>query len=168
MPEESTLRITGLPTVSGRADRERGSRRHLARLSLRNTHYPFGAVDSDDHSLPEPHGGVAHAHSGRNAVFPGDQVRMSGDGSAVTRESRDQAVASTQPATVEIRVPMGGLSYHSPSDVEGESMAKKWGISKILLAAAVVVFVLAAVGVGIGELDLIALGLALGFASFIV
>jgi hypothetical protein len=63
---------------------------------------------------------------------------------------------------------MGGLFYHSPSDVEGESMAGKWGISKILLAAAVVVFVLAAVGVGIGELDLIALGLALGFASFIV
>jgi hypothetical protein len=63
---------------------------------------------------------------------------------------------------------MGGLFYHSPSDVEGESMAGKWGISKILLAAAVVAFVLAAVGAGIGELDLIALGLALGFASFIV
>jgi hypothetical protein len=47
-------------------------------------------------------------------------------------------------------------------------MAGKWGISKILLAAAVVAFVLAAVGAGIGELDLIALGLALGFASFIV
>jgi hypothetical protein len=63
---------------------------------------------------------------------------------------------------------MGGLFYHSPSDVEGESMAGKWGISKILLAAAVVAFVLAAVGAGIGELDLIALGLALGFASSIV
>jgi hypothetical protein len=47
-------------------------------------------------------------------------------------------------------------------------MAGKWGISKILLAGAVVVFVLAAVGVGIGDLNLIALGLALGFASFIV
>jgi len=41
-------------------------------------------------------------------------------------------------------------------------VAQKWGISKILLAAAVVVFVLAAVGVGIGDLNLIALGLALG------
>lgn len=47
-------------------------------------------------------------------------------------------------------------------------MAKKWGPSKILLAAAVVAFVLAALGVGIGDLDLVALGLALGFASFIV
>jgi hypothetical protein len=47
-------------------------------------------------------------------------------------------------------------------------MAQKWGISKILLAAAVVAFVLAAVGVGIGDLNLIALGLALGFGSFIV
>lgn len=47
-------------------------------------------------------------------------------------------------------------------------MATKWGPSKILLAAAVVVFVLAAVGVGLGDLNLIAVGLALGFASFIV
>jgi hypothetical protein len=47
-------------------------------------------------------------------------------------------------------------------------MARKWGISKILLAAAVVVLALAAVGVEIGDLNLIALGLALGFASFIV
>ena len=47
-------------------------------------------------------------------------------------------------------------------------MARKWGLSKILLAAAVVAFVLAAVGVGIGDLNLIALGLALGFGSFIV
>jgi hypothetical protein len=47
-------------------------------------------------------------------------------------------------------------------------MARTWGPSKILLAAAVVAFVLAAVGVGIGDLNLIALGLALGFASFLV
>jgi hypothetical protein len=47
-------------------------------------------------------------------------------------------------------------------------MARKWGISKILLVAAVVVSALAAVGVGIGDLNLIALGLALGFASFVV
>jgi hypothetical protein len=37
-----------------------------------------------------------------------------------------------------------------------------------LLAAAVVVFVLAAVGVKLGTLDLVALGLALGFASFVI
>jgi hypothetical protein len=77
-------------------------------------------------------------------------------------------MASTEPAAFEIQVPDGGLSYHSPGDVEGDSMAKKWGTSKILLAAAVVVLVLAAVGVGMGDLNLIALGLALGFASFIV
>ncbi|MFZ0493328.1 MAG: hypothetical protein WAM81_09090 [Acidimicrobiia bacterium] len=47
-------------------------------------------------------------------------------------------------------------------------MAKKWGVSKLLLAAAVVVFVLAAVGVEIGALNLVALGLALGFASFVI
>ncbi len=47
-------------------------------------------------------------------------------------------------------------------------MASKWGVSKLLLGAAIVVFLLAAVGVGIGDLNLIALGLALGFASFIV
>ena len=47
-------------------------------------------------------------------------------------------------------------------------MAKKWGVSKLLLAAAVVVFVLAAVGVKLGTLDLVALGLALGFASFVI
>ncbi len=47
-------------------------------------------------------------------------------------------------------------------------MATKWGPSKILLAAAVVAFLLAAFGVGLGELNLIAFGLALGFASFIV
>ena len=77
-------------------------------------------------------------------------------------------MASTEPAAVEIQLPDGALSYHSPGDVEGDNMARKWGISKILLAAAVVVLVLAAVGVGIGDLNLIALGLALGFASFIV
>lgn len=77
-------------------------------------------------------------------------------------------MASTKPAAVEIRVSDGGFSYHSSGDVEGDSMASKWGISKLLLAAAVVVFVLAAVGVGIGDLNLVALGLALGFASFIV
>lgn len=47
-------------------------------------------------------------------------------------------------------------------------MAQKMGLSKILLVAAVVAFVLAAVGVGIGDLNLIAIGLALGFASFVV
>lgn len=46
-------------------------------------------------------------------------------------------------------------------------MARKWGPSQILLAAAVVAFVLAALGVGIGDLNLTALGLALGFASFL-
>jgi len=76
--------------------------------------------------------------------------------------------ASTGPAAVEIQVPTGGLPYPCPGDVGGDSMAKKWGISKILLAAAVVAFVLAAVGMEIGDLNLIALGLALGFASFIV
>lgn len=48
------------------------------------------------------------------------------------------------------------------------AMAKRWGISKMLLAGAVVVFVLAAVGVEFGDLNLIALGLALGFASFVL
>lgn len=43
-----------------------------------------------------------------------------------------------------------------------------WGPSKILLAAAVVVLVLAAIGVSLGTLNLVALGLALGFASFLV
>ena len=47
-------------------------------------------------------------------------------------------------------------------------MAQKMGLSKILLVAAVVAFVLAAVGVDVGELNLIAVGLALGFASFVV
>ncbi len=47
-------------------------------------------------------------------------------------------------------------------------MAQKMGVSKILLAAAVVAFVLAAFGVDLGEVNLIALGLALGFASFLV
>ena len=71
-------------------------------------------------------------------------------------------------AAAEIQVPACGQSYDSPRDVEGESMATKWGLSKILLAAAVVVLALAAVGVGMGDLNLVALGLALGFASFIV
>lgn len=78
-------------------------------------------------------------------------------------------MASTEPAAVEIQVQDGwSVLPFPPGDVEGDSMARKWGISKILLAAAVVVFVLAAVGVGLGDLNLIALGLALGFASFIV
>jgi hypothetical protein len=47
-------------------------------------------------------------------------------------------------------------------------MARQWGPSRILLALAVLAFVLAALGVGIGNLDLIAIGLALGFASFLV
>jgi hypothetical protein len=47
-------------------------------------------------------------------------------------------------------------------------MAKGMGTSKILLMAAVVAFVLAAFGVGIGNLNLVPLGLALGFASFLV
>ena len=47
-------------------------------------------------------------------------------------------------------------------------MAQRVGTSRILLAAAVVAFVLAAFGVGIGDVNLIALGLALGFASFLV
>lgn len=47
-------------------------------------------------------------------------------------------------------------------------MAKKWGVSKMLLVGAVVAFVLATVGVELGDLNLVALGLALGFASFVV
>lgn len=66
------------------------------------------------------------------------------------------------------QVPTGLFTTIALWEEEGDSMATKWGVSKILLAAAVVVFVLAAVGVGIGDLNLIALGLALGFASFIV
>lgn len=74
-----------------------------------------------------------------------------------------------RPAAVDIQVPDGWPVLPFPlGDVEGDSMARKWGTSKILLAAAVVVFVLAAVGVDLGELNLIALGLALGFASFLV
>ncbi|HEX5671966.1 MAG TPA: hypothetical protein VFY46_04510 [Acidimicrobiia bacterium] len=46
-------------------------------------------------------------------------------------------------------------------------MATRPGTSKILLAAAVVAFVLAAFGVTIGEVNLIAIGLALGFGSFL-
>lgn len=44
----------------------------------------------------------------------------------------------------------------------------RWGPSRILLAVAVVVLVLAAIGVSLGTLNLVALGLALGFASFLV
>jgi hypothetical protein len=47
-------------------------------------------------------------------------------------------------------------------------MAKKWGVSKMLLVGAVAAFVLATVGVELGDLNLVALGLALGFASFVV
>jgi len=47
-------------------------------------------------------------------------------------------------------------------------MARKLGVSKILLVAAVVAFVLAAFDVEIGDMNLIAIGLALGFGSFIV
>jgi len=47
-------------------------------------------------------------------------------------------------------------------------MAQKRGLSGILLVAAVVAFVLEAIGVGVGDLNLIAAGLALGFASFLV
>jgi len=72
------------------------------------------------------------------------------------------------PRRLKSKFPTGAFPTIPPGDVEGDSMAKKWGISKILLAAAVVVLALAAVGVGIGDLNLIALGLALGFASFIV
>jgi hypothetical protein len=46
-------------------------------------------------------------------------------------------------------------------------MATRPGTSKILLAAAVVAFVLAAFGVALGDVNLIALGLALGFGSFL-
>lgn len=47
-------------------------------------------------------------------------------------------------------------------------MAQKMGLSRILLLAAVVVFVLAVFGVTLGSIDLIPLGLALGFGSFLV
>jgi hypothetical protein len=54
-------------------------------------------------------------------------------------------------------------------DLRKESeMARQWGPSRILLALAVLAFVLAALGVGLGNLDLIAIGLALGFASFLL
>jgi len=38
----------------------------------------------------------------------------------------------------------------------------------MLLVGAVVAFVLATVGVGLGDLNVVALGLALGFSSFVV
>lgn len=55
-----------------------------------------------------------------------------------------------------------------PKSYQEESMSSKWGLSKILLVAAVVVFVLAALGMAVGDLNLIAVGLALGFASYLV
>ena len=53
-------------------------------------------------------------------------------------------------------------------DKEKPRMATKPGTSRILLAAAVIAFVLAAFGVAIGDVNLIAIGLALGFGSFLV
>ena len=47
-------------------------------------------------------------------------------------------------------------------------MAKPRVLGAILLIAAVVVFVLEALGIDIGEVNLIAVGLALGFGSFLV
>lgn len=47
-------------------------------------------------------------------------------------------------------------------------MAKKWGLSKLLLAGSVVAFVLAAMGIEVGSLNLMAIGLAAGFGSFLV
>lgn len=47
-------------------------------------------------------------------------------------------------------------------------MAQNMGLSKILLVAAVVAFVLVAFGVDLGQVNLTALGLALGFGSFLV
>jgi hypothetical protein len=43
-----------------------------------------------------------------------------------------------------------------------------WGPSSILLAIAVICFVLAAIGVDVGRVNLVALGLACGFGSFLV
>ena len=40
-----------------------------------------------------------------------------------------------------------------------------FGLSKVLVLAAVICFVLAAFGIDVGKLDLIAIGLAFGFAS---
>jgi len=44
----------------------------------------------------------------------------------------------------------------------------RWTLSRIFLVVAVIAFVLAAIGVSVSRLDLVALGLAFGFASFIV
>ena len=85
-----------------------------------------------------------------------------------SRESRDKCDGFYQTRGVEIQIPTAVLFTIPSSDLGGDGMARKWGVSKILLVAAVVVFVLAATGVGIGDLNLIALGLALGFASFVV
>jgi hypothetical protein len=45
---------------------------------------------------------------------------------------------------------------------------RNWGPSSILLLAAVICFALAALGVGVSGIRLTDLGLALGFASFLV
>ena len=45
---------------------------------------------------------------------------------------------------------------------------RNWGPSSILLAAAVICFVLAALKVAVGGVDLTNLGLAFGFGSFLV
>jgi uncharacterized membrane protein (DUF485 family) len=44
----------------------------------------------------------------------------------------------------------------------------KWTLSRILLLAAVIAFVVAAIGVNVQGLDLVTIGLALGFGSFLV
>lgn len=46
-------------------------------------------------------------------------------------------------------------------------MRSSWGLTDILLLAAIICFVLAAVGISLA-INLVALGLALGFASFLV
>lgn len=46
-------------------------------------------------------------------------------------------------------------------------MTRTRGMNSILLIAAVVAFVLAALNVDVGDVNLIAIGLALGFGSFL-
>ncbi len=112
-------------------------------------------------------GSACEEHS--SLSVPLSNARSAGvAGELVTRESRNQATASPNPRRLKSKFPTCCLSTMPLRDVGGDSMAREWGISEILLAAAVVVLALAAVGVGIGDLNLIALGLALGFASFIV
>jgi len=77
------------------------------------------------------------------------------------------AGAGTQPALSHL-YQSTELVCRAGSLQEGIDMATKPGTSKLLLAAAVVAFVLAALGVAIGDLNLIAIGLALGFGSFLV